>query len=106
RSLMDGRLIDPLELVMIGDITDLDGFVDAQNARLGVDFIERRFVRRLITRRHQNGCVGPVLELRSAHLFLLSELQEWWDGYMLEHPGYLGGRLLEPLRKVLKEEEC
>lgn len=101
---MDSRLVDPLELVMVGDITDLDGFVTRQNARLGVDVLNRTVVRRLVVRRYQNNFPGALLELRSAHLFLMSELQDWHDAYVLTHPDYLGGRLLDAVKLAIMSE--
>lgn len=98
------HLVDPYKLVMLGDLTDVNGFVEKQLERLGVR-IERKDVQHLVNRRATNGCPNPLLPLRAAHIYQLSELQEWFDSYVMCHPKFMGGRLMESVLKARLREK-
>lgn len=93
--------MNPLQFVMIGDLVDLSLFTVRQSERLGVP-ITRTNIQHLANRREMNGCPNPILRLRAADLYVCGDLERWFDAYILTHPRFLGGRLYDPLRKILE----
>lgn len=65
---------------MVGDITNLNQWA----VRVGMPI---RFIATLAERRRTNGFPEPFKVLsRTTQLYLASDLDEWWEAYLVTHP--------------------
>ena len=88
---------NPLELVMVGDLTDLTKFTDDMNAAYQkIDptiFIVRKDIQHLAARRKTNGCPDPILKMGHGDIYLHSQLKQWFESYVITHRNFMHGRL-------------
>lgn len=94
---------DPLRIVMLGDLVDLGSFAEEQSDRLGIT-VSRINVQHLAHRREMNGFPGPLLRFVAGDIYERSIISVWWDGYILTHPKFLGGKALPALREAMEKE--